>query len=105
MSRCSTSPVPAIYVVAAWSIDSLRRSLRDLVIVHRRFAKNRDRLSANRSSVCDGMRFGSPDVLPARNRRSKVGRITGDTGKSAEDERVAAGSGVRTSRDAEGPKV
>src|SRR5262249_16774357 len=41
MSRCSTSPVPAIDVVAAWSIDSLRRSLRDLVIVHRRFAKNR----------------------------------------------------------------
>ena len=28
-----------------------------------------------------------------------------DTGKSAKDERVAAGSGVRTSRDAQGPKV
>src|SRR5947208_12690596 len=30
--------------------------------------------------------------------RSKVGRITGDTGKSAEDERVAAGSGVARKR-------
>jgi len=27
MSRCSTSPVPAIDVVAAWSIDSLRRAI------------------------------------------------------------------------------
>src|SRR6201988_281610 len=37
---------------------------------------------------------GEALLVPARNRRSKVGRITGDTGKSAEDERVAAGSGV-----------
>src|SRR5207248_640321 len=34
-------------------------------------------------------------LVPARNRRSKVGRITG---KSAEDERVAAGSGVAMKR-------
>lgn len=33
-----------------------------------------------------------------RNHRSKVGRITGETGKSAEDERVAAGSIVATKR-------
>jgi hypothetical protein len=32
--------------------------------------------------------------VPARNRRSKVGRITGETEKSAEDERVAASSAV-----------
>src|SRR5262249_5803829 len=37
-------------------------------------------------------------LVPARNRRSKVGRITGNTGKSAEDERVAAGSVVATKR-------
>ena len=35
---------------------------------------------------------------PARNRRSKVGRITGKTGKSAEVERVAAGSAVAMKR-------
>jgi hypothetical protein len=33
-----------------------------------------------------------------RNRRSKVGRITGETGKSAKDERVAAGSVVAMKR-------
>ena len=33
-------------------------------------------------------------LVPVRNHRSKVGRITGPTGKSAEDERVAAGSVV-----------
>jgi hypothetical protein len=37
-------------------------------------------------------------LIPARNRRSKVGRITGETGKSAEDERVAAGSVVAMKR-------
>ena len=31
---------------------------------------------------------------PGAKSPEKVGRITGDTGKSAEDERVAAGSGV-----------
>ena len=36
--------------------------------------------------------------MPARNRRSRVGRITGETGKSAEDERVAAGSAVAMKR-------
>src|SRR2546421_11184475 len=41
---------------------------------------------------------GEALLVPARNRRSKVGRITGDTGKSAEDERVAAGSGVARKR-------
>src|SRR5246127_297899 len=37
-------------------------------------------------------------LVPARNRRSKVGRITGKTGKSAEDERVTAGSAVARKR-------
>src|SRR6201988_4622832 len=50
---------------------------------------------------------GEALLVPARNRRSKVGRITGDTGKSAEDERVAAGSVVarkrRNVRGAKGP--
>jgi len=41
---------------------------------------------------------GEALLVPARNRRSKVGRITGDTGKSAEDERVAAGSAVAMKR-------
>src|ERR1700752_1477939 len=41
---------------------------------------------------------GEALLVPARNRRSKVGRITGETGKSAEDERVAAGSGGATKR-------
>jgi four helix bundle protein len=35
---------------------------------------------------------GEALLIPARNCRSKVGRITGDTGKSVEDERVAEGS-------------
>src|ERR1700682_1337776 len=50
---------------------------------------------------------GEALLVPARNRRSKVGRITGETGKSAEDERVAAGSVVAMKRSnvrgAEGP--
>ena len=37
---------------------------------------------------------GEALLVPVRNHRSKVGRITGPTGKSAEDERVAAGSVV-----------
>ena len=37
-------------------------------------------------------------LVPARNRRSKVGRITGDPGKSAEGERVADGSAVAMKR-------
>ena len=41
---------------------------------------------------------GEALLVPTRNRRSKVGRITGETGKSAEDERVAAGSGVARKR-------
>src|ERR1700687_3487530 len=41
---------------------------------------------------------GEALLVPARNRRSKVGRITGETGKSAEDERVAAGSVVAMKR-------
>src|ERR1700739_2193029 len=41
---------------------------------------------------------GEALLVPARNRRSKVGRITGDTGKSREDERGAAGSGVARKR-------
>src|SRR5271165_2360094 len=35
---------------------------------------------------------GETLLVPARNRRSKVGRITGNPGKSAEDERAADGS-------------
>lgn len=35
---------------------------------------------------------GEALLVPARNGRSKVGRITGETGKSVEDERVADGS-------------
>ena len=50
---------------------------------------------------------GEAFLVPGRNRRSKVGRITGETGKSAEDERVAAGSVVarkrRNVRGAKGP--
>ena len=41
---------------------------------------------------------GEALLVPARNRRSRVGRITGETGKSAEDERVAAGSAVAVKR-------
>jgi RNA-directed DNA polymerase len=41
---------------------------------------------------------GEAFLVPERNRRSKVGRITGDAGKAAEDERVAAGSVVATKR-------
>src|SRR5215510_12290342 len=41
---------------------------------------------------------GEALLVPARNRRSKVGRITGNTGKSAEDERVAAGSVIAEKR-------
>src|SRR5271170_6911837 len=41
---------------------------------------------------------GEALLVPARNRRSQVGRITGQTGKSAEDERVAAGSAVAMKR-------
>src|SRR6516165_6589416 len=52
---------------------------------------------------------GEALLVPARNRRSKVARITGDTGKSAEDERVAAGSGVARKRSnvrgAKGPAI
>src|SRR5229473_5045407 len=46
----------------------------------------------------DMLATGEALLVPARNRRSKVGRITGETGKSAEDERVAAGSVVATKR-------
>jgi RNA-directed DNA polymerase len=50
---------------------------------------------------------GEALLVPVRNRRSKVGRITGQTGKSAEDERVAAGSVVAmkrgNAREAKGP--
>ena len=50
---------------------------------------------------------GEAFLVPGRNRRSKVGRITGDTGKSAEDEKVAAGSVVAMKRsnvrEAKGP--
>ena len=41
---------------------------------------------------------GEALLVPPRNRRSKVGRITGETGKSVEDERVAAGSVVAMKR-------
>ena len=50
---------------------------------------------------------GEAVLVPPRNRRSKVGRITGDPGKSVEDETVAAGSVVamkrRNFRGAKGP--
>src|SRR5207342_1888123 len=50
---------------------------------------------------------GEALLVPARNRRSMVGRITGETGKSAEDERVAAGSvvcaGQRMSQEGSSP--
>ena len=41
---------------------------------------------------------GEAFLVPGRNRRSKVGRITGNTGKAAEDEKVAAGSVVAMKR-------
>ena len=50
---------------------------------------------------------GEALLVPARNRRSRVGRITGETGKSAEEaERVAAGSAMtmkQNDRGAKGP--
>jgi hypothetical protein len=50
---------------------------------------------------------GEAVLVPPRNRRSKVGRITGTTGKSTEDETVAAGSVLAmkrgNSRGAKGP--
>ena len=39
---------------------------------------------------------GEALLVPLRNWRSKVGRITGDPGKSTEDERVAEGLAVPT---------
>jgi hypothetical protein len=41
---------------------------------------------------------GETLLVPGRNHRSKVDRITGSTGKSIEGERVAAGSAVATKR-------
>ena len=41
---------------------------------------------------------GEALLAPARNRRSRVDRITGATGKSIEGERVAVGSVVATKR-------
>ena len=41
---------------------------------------------------------GETLLVPSRNRRSKVDRITGDTGKSVEGERVADGSAVAMKR-------
>jgi hypothetical protein len=41
---------------------------------------------------------GETVLVPSRNRRSKVDRITGDPGKSIEDETVAAGSVVAVKR-------
>src|SRR5712672_3568646 len=41
---------------------------------------------------------GEALLVPARNRRSKVGRITGETGKSAKDERVSDGPVVAMKR-------
>jgi hypothetical protein len=41
---------------------------------------------------------GEAVLVPPRNRRSKVGRITGSPGKSTEDETVAAGSVVAMKR-------
>ena len=41
---------------------------------------------------------GEALLVPSRNRRSQVGRITGGPGKSAEDERVEDGSVVATKR-------
>jgi hypothetical protein len=39
-----------------------------------------------------------PVFLQIKEAKAMVGRITGDTGKSAEDERVAAGSAVARKR-------
>ena len=41
---------------------------------------------------------GEALLVPSRKRRSQVGRITGEPGKSAEDERVEDGSVVATKR-------
>jgi hypothetical protein len=41
---------------------------------------------------------GEALLIPPGNRRSKGGRITGDPGKSTEDERVAEGSAVALKR-------
>jgi hypothetical protein len=50
---------------------------------------------------------GEAVLVPPRNQRSKVGRITGDPGKSTDDETVAAGPVVAVkrsnSRGAKGP--
>jgi hypothetical protein len=48
---------------------------------------------------------GEALLVPARNHRSKVGRITGKTGKSAEDERVAARSAVASRMPVERTKL
>ena len=50
--------------------------------------------------VIDGMvtrtcqATGEALLIPMRNHRSQVGRITGDTGKAVEDERASEGSEV-----------
>ncbi len=54
--------------------------------------------------VIDGMvtrtcwATGETLLVPVRNERSKVGRITGDTGKRTEDERESDGSMVAMKR-------
>jgi hypothetical protein len=54
-----------------------------------------------------GAATGEALLVPPRNRRSKVGRITGAPGKSADDERVADGPEVArrrgNARGAKGP--
>ena len=45
-----------------------------------------------------GAATGEALLVPPRNRRSQVGRITGDPGKSAEGERVAEGPAVASRR-------
>jgi len=65
---------------AGWRGGSLRRGGSDSTVTRTRRAT------------------GEALLVPSRNRRSQVGRITGDPGKSAEDERVEDGSVVATKR-------
>jgi hypothetical protein len=68
-----------------------RRSLADAAVSLRRGGSDGTVTRTRRAT-------GEALLVPPRNRRSKVGRITGAPGKSADDERVAEGPAVATKR-------
>src|SRR5712664_1053531 len=89
----ATSQLDKLISITAISVLSFFRTIRDW------FRSFGFCIGASIGHISDdGCNFLEALLVPARNRRSKVGRITGETGKSAEDERVAAGSVVAMKR-------